>query len=458
VKLNPQPLLERLQSLARLGRREVIRQELADQFPEDLAEGLARLELEEGLQVLQGLEEETAAYVLVELPTETARQYVRELPDATLAHYLDILPMDDALDLREELGPERFESLLEIIPREDAREIRRLLNYPEDSVGRIMTESFFEAKPDQTMAELLMDIRNSPAEKYEMVNDVYVLDPSRTLLGVFSLRKAIRAHPEAQAAEVMNTNVITSHAEDVAEDAARRMARYGFYALPVLDGQGRMVGLFTGDDAQTILREAETEDQLKFGAVSGDVEAYLSLNVWQLVKRRFPWLLALFVAETFTGAVMRHYGQASEDLKLSPLTFFIPLLIGAGGNCGSQVTTTITRALALGEVGPGDWFRVFRRELATAVCIGALLGTVGFLRAYLPIPIIGWNSGWDLSLVVGIALPLIILWSAIIGSQLPIAAKRLGVDPAVMSAPFITTFVDATGLIIYFEIARRLLI
>lgn len=447
--------VEQLESLARSNNPELIREQLSDERPEDVADALVRMELEDGLHIVQGLDPEQAGYVLTELPTETARAYIRELPDAAVAHYLDILPMDDALDLREELGPDRFDVLLEIIPAEDAEEIRRLMDYPEDAVGRIMTEQFFEVAPDTTMGEVLKDIRLSSEEKYETVNDIYVVDEHRHLLGVFSLRRAIRALPDQKASELMNKEPVTADAYEPAEEAARRMARYGFYALPVLDRRGRMVGMFTGDDAQTVIREEDTEDVLKLGGVTGDAEAYLSLNAWQLVKRRLPWLGILFVAEFLTGSVLRYYtgqAEAGGTTVLAQLMLFVPLLIGAGGNAGSQVTTTITRALAIGEISHRDAWSVMRREILVSVMIGLVLGTVGFLRAKF-----GWAADGHIPLIVGLALPAIIMWAAIVGSVLPLGAKRLGVDPAVMSAPFITTFVDATGMIIYFEIARRII-
>ena len=445
--------IEQLESLARSSNPDLIREQLSDERPEDLADALVRLDLSDGLIILRGLEPELAADVLIELPTETSRAFSQELPDSTLAHYLDVLPMDDALDFREEVGPERFSALLEIIPVEDAEEIRRLMDYPEDAVGRMMTEQFFEVGPDTQMAEVLKDIRLSSEEKYETVNDIYVLDTHQHLLGVFSLRRAIRALPEQVAADLMNKEPVTADAFEPAEEAARRMARYGFYALPVLDRRGRMVGIFTGDDAQTVIREEDTEDVLKLGGVTGDAEAYLSLKPLQLVKRRLPWLLILFVAEFFTGAVLRHYtGQAQDggQTVLAQLMIFIPLLIGAGGNSGSQVTTTITRALAIGEVTVRDAWIVVRREFVVALVIGLTLGAIGYVRALM------WGSGYEISLIVGLALPAIILWATAIGSVLPLAAKRLNIDPAVMSAPFITTFCDATGLIIFFEFARRL--
>lgn len=428
--------------------------ELAEAWPEDLAEIVQRIEPEEGAWLLSQLDPEQAAQTLVEAPTATVKDLVPLIADQALAAYLDILPMDDAIDLQEEVEPERWERLLGLIPPQDAAEIRRLAGYPLGSVGRLMTEAYFHVSPDATMESILQDLRSASAAKYEMVNDLYVLDESKVLLGVMSLRRVIRSHPLMTAAEVMNDDVVSVRATDEDESAARTMSRYGLYALPVLDSAGRMAGIFTGDDAQQVLQEADTEDVLALGAVSGPVEAYMSLTVVELYKRRMPWLLALFVAETFTGNVIRFYGQSDDALQISPLMYFLPLLIGAGGNAGSQVTTTITRALAVGDITGRDWFTVVGREFWTACMIGLTLGLIGGVRAMLPPPI-GWQSTADYSILIGLALPAIVVWASTIGSSLPIIAKRMGLDPAVLSAPFITTFVDATGLIIYFEIAKR---
>lgn len=458
MRTDERNLLDRLRALSPVDDPEAIREELEGIRIEDLAEAFTRLEADEQLGILRHLDAGMAADLLVELPNENSRRLTEELPDEIVAHYLDILPMDDALDLRESLEPERFQALLEVIPEEDADELRRLMSFPENSAGQLLTENFVEVGPLATMAGVLDMIRTASDEDFETVNYIYVLSEDRHLLGILTLRRVIRANPKATARDVMNPDPITALATADAEEVARLLARYGFSAIPLLDDRGRMLGILTADDAQEVLSEAETEDALKMGAVSGDAEAYLSLSVWQLVKRRVPWLLVLFVAESLTGNVLRYYGQgAGDELKMNPLAFFIPLLIGAGGNSGSQVTTTITRALALGEVRPSDWWRVMRREIATAALVGASLGSVGFLRSWLPVPIIGWDASFSLSLVVGLTLPAIIFWSTLVGSVLPIGAKRLGVDPAVMSAPFITTLVDATGLVIYFEIARHLL-
>lgn len=449
-------LVSKVQRLAHIADKRSVKKQLEDVRPEDLADAITRVEPEEAASVLQAMDVLQAGEVMVEMPTETARQIVDHLPDDVLAAYLDVLPMDDALDLREELGDERFEALLEVIPEEDAKEIRRLMTYPEGSVGRIMTEKFFEIRAEQTVAEILTDLRLASDDKYESVNNMYVLDDEGKLGGVVSLKRALRVDPGTRAEEIMNTDVIWSLVTDDEESAARKMSRYGLYSLPVVDEEHRVLGVLTGDDAQTILQDADTEDVLAVGGVTGDAEPYMSLNVWQLFKRRVPWLMALFVAESFTGSVLRFYGQNDTDLKIAPLTFFIPLLIGAGGNSGAQVTTTITRSLALGDVDLGDIFTIMAKELTTASMVGGSLGLMAFVRAWAPAPL-GWHSGVQLALVVGLSLPAIVVWATVVGSLVPMGAKKVGIDPAVMSAPFITTFVDATGLIIYFEIALRIL-
>jgi magnesium transporter len=403
---------------------------------------------------LGSLEPAAAGVILFDAPTDTAKSVMALMSDEQLAACLDALPMDEAADLNEEIEPDRFQRLLGLIPSEDAGEIQRLLAFPTKSVGRLMTERFFHVRSETTMAELLADLRRASADKYESIHDVYVLDEHRHLIGVFSLRKALRTNPWQTAQEILKEDPVFVQADLDQLEAARTMSRYGFYSLPVLDDRGRMLGLFTGDDAQEILKEGETEHVLALSAVTGQAENYLSLSIWELFKRRIPWLLLLFIAQSLTGKVMQHYGQ--QELEVSSLIIFIPLLIGVGGNVGSQVTTTITRSIALEEIFAGDWLRVIGRELIVGILTGGVLGLLGYGRAYLPEPF-GWEFGGPLAMVVAISLPLIVLWAGVVGSILPILAKLAGRDPAVMSAPLITTFVDVTGLAIYFEIALRLL-
>ncbi|MBI1334658.1 MAG: magnesium transporter [Armatimonadetes bacterium] len=462
MRTDEQALVDRLPNLAQEEDKYKVREQLENVRPEDLADAIQRSDFEIGLAILRKLDAETAAYVLVELPDDTSRSIIAELPDTTVAHYLDILPMDDALDLRDSLSTERFEALLHVIPDQDAQEIRRLLSYPENSAGQLMTEDYVEVAPTDTMSDVLNLIRNTNDEEFETVNYIYVLSEDRHLLGLLTLKRVIRAQPNALARDVMSADIITVNATMPEEEVARVLARYGFSAVPVLDDRGRMLGIITADDAQEILEEAQTEDVLMLGGVTGDAENYLALSIVELVKRRLPWLVVLFVAEFLTGSVLRHYlGKDADDdpsaslAIIAKLQLFVPLLIGAGGNAGSQVTTTITRALALGDVRSRDWFRVIRREFSVALIIGATLGLIGFARVALPV--IGWSQPLYFSLTVALSLPCIILWAATVGSVLPIAAKRFGIDPAVMSAPFISTFVDATGLIIYFEVAHRVM-
>ena len=460
MRTDEQALVDRLPSLALEEDKYKVRDSLENFRPEDLADAIQRCDLEIGLAILRKLDAETAAYVLVELPEDTSRSIIDELPDTTVAHYLDILPMDDALGLRDSLSPERFEALLHVIPDQDAQEIRRLLSYPENSAGQMMTEDFVEVAPTDTMSDVLDLIRNTNDEEFETVNYIYVLSEDRHLLGLLTLKRVIRAQPNSLARDVMVEDMITAPVRMPEEEVAQRLARYGFSAMPVLDERGRMLGIVTADDAQQILEEAQTEDVLMLGAVTGDAENYLSLSIVELVKRRLPWLVVLFIAEFFTGSVLRYYvgkdagpNPSSSLGIIASLSLFVPLLIGAGGNAGSQVTTTITRALALGDVRTKDWFRVIRREFTVAALIGLTLGAIGMARVSLPF--IGWSMPMYLSLTIGIALPSIIVWATCVGSVLPLTAKKLGIDPAVMSAPFISTFVDATGLIIYFEVAHR---
>ncbi|MER3496116.1 MAG: magnesium transporter [Armatimonadota bacterium] len=350
---------------------------------------------------------------------------------------------------------------LALFLEEATEQIRTLMTFPEGSAGRLITSEFLSVSPEATMNEVITAVRTA-GDEAELVNYVYVLSPDRHLLGIVSLRKVLRSAPETRVSEVMNAEPRVAHTGDRAEDVARALAQYGFSAMPVLDARGRMVGIITADDAQTVLQDADTVDVLRLGAVTGDAEAYLSLSVLELIKRRLPWLLILFIAEFFTGNVLRYYipGAGDNDdprnalLIAAKLMPFVPLLIGAGGNSGAQVTTTITRALALGEIRARDWAQVMRREIVVSLVCGIALGVVSWGRAALH-GFLGYGQPPYIALSVGFALPCIIVWAATVGSLLPITAKRIGLDPAVMSAPFITTFVDATGLIIFFEIAKR---
>src|SRR5712691_9382106 len=302
-----------------------------------------------------------------------------------------------------------------------------------------------------TVGEALKHIRSVAREK-ESIYACYVMEPGTNhLLGAVSLRDLVMAELEKPVTEIMRRKPITVNALDDQEAVAKKIAKYNLLAVPVLEKDGCLVGFVTVDDVIDVLVEEQTEDLLRMAGVEPGAldKPYFDNPILLVVRKRIGWLLLLFVAETFTGTVLRHFED--ELAAVVALSFFIPLLIGTGGNAGSQTVTTIIRSLALGEIRLRDAWKVFAREMSTGVVIGLLIGAVAFGRALL------WGSSMPLAITVTITVLSICAWSTTVGSLIPIAAERFGVDPAVLSAPLITTLVDATGLVIYFTIAKVIL-
>lgn len=427
--------------------------------PEDLAEALRDLTNPEALAVFNWLDNERAAEVLGSLEPNTARYVVHNAPPARIVDLLDRLPMDDAAWVVSEAEPERAAILMAQLQQRapaDAEEVRELLTYDEGTAGRLMTDSFVRLAPELTVGEAFADIRRADNE-VETLTDLYVVQydarKNESLVGVLSLRELVRARDDQKIADVMTTDLITVAVDADQEAVARQFSKYDFLAMPVLDRGGFLAGIITVDDIIDVLTEEQTEDQLKFSGISvepGVVNLpYFATPLWRVVRARVGWLVLLFVAETATGTVLRHF--ESELAKVVALSFFIPLLIGTGGNTGSQTVSTIIRGLALGEIKTRDMGRVLGRELCGGLMLGALLGLVGFGRAMM------WGSGMQLSMVVGLTILVICAWANTIGSLIPIVAHKFKVDPALVSAPLIATLVDATGLAIYLLIAKALL-
>jgi magnesium transporter len=426
--------------------------------PADIAEALNELSRSEALTVFNWLDNAVAAEVLDQLNDETTTYLVENSPRGRIAQLLDILPMDDAAEIISEASPERAEELLSdltALSPADAAEVRELLSYREGTAGRLMTDKFISIEAGMTVRQAFRRVRRADKD-VETLTDIYVVESVETdnpgyerLIGVLSLRQLVRSKLKQTIEEVMTTELVTVTVDTDQEEVARLISKYDFLAMPVLDRAGRIAGIVTVDDVVDVLVEEQTEDIYKLGAVGAPDRPYLAVGVLNTFRRRFGWLLLLFVAGTLTGSVLRLFeGDLSKTVALS---VFIPLLIGTGGNAGSQAVMTITRALALGEIRFGEWLRVFWRETRAGLLLGAALGTIGYFRALL------WETGPDLALVVGLSMIAIVVWANMVGSLLPIAAKRLGLDPAVMSAPFITTLVDATGLFLYFSIAHVVL-
>ena len=446
-----QSLEDRVRALLSEGDADSLREALVDRHPRDVAEVLGRLPAGQRLAVFRAVPLSDAPRVLAETDQATTRQLVEALPVEETARLLDRLPMDDAAEILSEDVPDRREELLEAMTDKDAQEVRDLLGYPPESAGRLMTERFVRIQPDMTAAEVLVHLRSVDADA-ETFTDLYSLDKNGRLEGVVSLREVVVAPPGSPIRELLTAEVVAVTAETDQEDVARLISRYDYLALPVVSDDGQMLGVITVDDVIDVIVQEAGEDILKFGAAeTGGVlnEPYFSVSIPRVVRKRFGWLLLLFVAETATGTVLRHF--ESELAQVVALTFFIPLLIGTGGNTGAQTVSNLIRGLALRDIRLSDWVRILRRELLSGLLLGLSLGAVGFVRALL------WGSSVNLSLVVGLSLVAICTWANTIGSLIPLVAQRFRIDPAVISAPLITTLVDATGLAIYLLIAKVVL-
>jgi magnesium transporter len=446
----PQDLVERIK--LRLEESFVgIGEVVADLPPADLADLINELNLAEAASVISMLPVPRAVEVF-DQPTMTRRAAVlEELEPSRAAAILEALSADQRTDIVRRMGEHERRRLLPKLSPEVRAEVERLLQYPDHTAGGIMTTEFVRLQPSMTVGEALKHIRSVAREK-ESIFSCYVLEPETgRLLGALSLRDLVMADLDRPITEVMRRKPITVNALDDQETVAKKIAKYNLLAVPVLEKDGSVVGFVTVDDVIDVLIEEGTEDVLKMAAIEPGAldRPYFENPVFLVVRKRIGWLLLLFVAETFTGTVLRHY--ESELAAVVALSFFIPLLIGTGGNAGSQTVTTIIRSIALGEIKLKDAWRVLAREASTGITIGVAIGAVAFARALL------WGAHIPLAITVGVTVLTICTWSTTVGSLIPIAAERFGVDPAILSAPLITTLVDATGLVIYFQIAKVIL-
>lgn len=356
---------------------------------------------------------------------------------------------DDAADVVEEMGPLEAEAILVAMEPDDAQDLRELLTYPPDSAGGIMTPEYVAINPDATADEALAALRRRAAEA-ETIYYTYVVEPdTRRLLGVLSLRNLVLSRPWTPIRDLMVSDVCKVRVDADQEEAARLLDQHHLIALPVVDEDDRLLGIITADDAADVLLEEAGEDIERLGGSQPLEEPYLRASVAHLFRKRAPWLLALFVGQAYTGTVLAHFEHTLAELVA--LAFFIPMLIGTGGNVGSQTVTTLVRAMSVGEVGFGDLFRVLRRELSVGLLLGGLMCVASLIRVWT------MGTGWDVGAVVGVAALAIVVWAALVAAVLPLILRQLKVDPAVVSAPFITTLVDGTGLFIYFTIAKVLL-
>ena len=391
-----------------------------------------------------------AAEIFAELSPETQQSLIEGLSDKELQIVVEELCADDAADLVEEMPAGVVKRILAQAGPETRRMINELLKYPQDSAGGVMTPEFMELAPDWTVRRAMEEIRRNGFDK-ETINSCYVTGPDRMLEGVVSLRALVLAKDEdAPVSRLMETAVISVNTATDREETSRMFEKYGLLAIPVVDNENRLVGIVTVDDAIAILQDEESEDFAKMNAMAPTDKPYFRMNLWELYRSRTPWLLFLMVSATFSSLVIRRYEDALAAVTV--LTAYIPMLTDTGGNAGSQSTSTIIRGIAVGDILLKDLPRVIWRELRVAFVCGATLALCNFAKlTFLD------QVGAGVALAVSLTLVCTVMLSQFIGGVLPMAARKIGIDPAVMASPLITTIVDTTTLLLYFNFARLVL-
>src|SRR5262245_20596057 len=415
----------------------------------DITEGLS---VEETWQLLDHADIHRQAEIFAYFPFSRQIELARDVGRERMSKLIEAMPHDSRVELIRRLDPDLVEELLPLIAKADREDIRKLLTYPEHSAGSVMTTDYATLPPHMSVADAITEVRHQ-APTRETIYYLYVLDTARKLIGLVSLRNLIVAKPTSLVADVMNQEVVSVPFDADQDEAARQLAKYDFLAIPVVDHEGRLVGIVTHDDVIDVVVEEATEEAQRMASVVPFGEDYLALPIATVWRKRSVWLACLFVAELFTFTALAHFED--EFGKIVALSLFVPLCISTGGNSGSQAATLITRAMALGQIAPSDWVRVMRHELVMGAILGLTLGAIGFLRAAAtPTSVLAGADRWMLALVIGQAVAAICLWGTLVGSLLPMIFRRLGFDPGYASSPFVATFVDVTGIIIYFTIAK----
>ena len=451
-------LIPDVRELLRDGEREGLRDFFAEFHPASAAEILQDLEPDEGETIFGLLEPRVRSAVISYLEPDEQVRIVEGLSPADAAELLHLMPHDDRADLVDRLDEDHAEVVLRGLAHADREDIRRLLSYESGTAGSVMTTDYVALPPQITVREAIDQLRREAPDR-ETIDYSYVVDPRRRLVGTISLKRLILARPSARIEDIMVENPVVAHIDEDQESVAHKIQDYDLIAIPVVDSGGQLVGIVTHDDALDILREEQTEDILAFGGVSAgsreaDEDSYWRGRILVSVRRRVGWLLFLFFGGTLTSFVVSRFGWVEGRIgdPAIDMDIFIPLLIGTGGNAGSQAVGTIIRGLALGEIEPGDALRVLAREALTGALLGALLGVLGFGYCLL----LGHPTAF--SAVIGLAVLGICLWANSVGALVPLLARKLGIDPAIVSAPLISTLVDTTGLVIYYTVAILVLL
>lgn len=407
--------------------------------------GFAGLERTEAVELFLSLKAHDQSELLLEAQSKEKRSWVR------------LLAPDDVADLIQEMGAEHREELLNCLDHQTRREVTALLAYAEDNAGGLMSSRFVRLRPDMSVDEAISYLRIQSKTQVETIYYAYVIDADQTLLGVVSFRELFAAQAHKKVRDLMKPDLIKIPVGLDQEQVAKIFSQNDFMALPVVDEWGHIKGIVTFDDIASVLQEEATEDIHKFGGVETLDAPYMKIDFFELVRKRAGWLIILFVGEMFTATAMGYFQHEIERAVV--LALFLPLIISSGGNSGSQASTLIIRAMALGELRLRDWWRVLFRELAAGAMLGLILGLVGIARIYLwPTRDTLYGPNYPtIALTVGISVLGCVLWGTISGSMLPFFLKKCKLDPATSSAPFVATLVDVTGLVIYFTVASLLM-
>ncbi len=429
---------------------------LSELNPADIAVLLEEFPENQSLLLFRLLPKEEAADTFVELEPDTQEALIHGITDSELREVLDELYLDDTVDVIEEMPATLVKRILRNTDPETRKSINALLKYPDDSAGSIMTPEFVDLKKDMTVEDAFKRIRRTGVDK-ETIYTCYVTDAQRHLLGVTTVKELLLHDYDDLIEEFMETNVIHVNTLDDQEVAAQQLSKYNFLALPVVDMEERLVGIITIDDAIDVIEEENTEDIQKMNAMLPTEKTYLKTSVFETWKSRFPWLLLLMVSATFTGSIITAFEDKLAALTI--LTAFIPMLMDTGGNSGGQASVTVIRAMSLGEVNFKDYFRVIWKEIRVGIVCGLTLAAVNFLKIWFIDKLAFQNDEITLIIDLAICLTLVveIVFAKFIGCSLPMLAKKLGFDPAVMSSPFITTIVDAVSLLVFFGISSAVI-
>ena len=421
--------------------------------PADVAEVILDLPEDEQVIIFRLLPNPLAADVFEYLEVDAQQQLLHAMAHEQVVAILNEMSPDDRTALLEEMPSAAARQLIKLLTPDERRTAQALLGYPEGSVGRLMTPDFIAVHDDWTVKEVLDYVRENGQDR-ETLNVIYVVDERGKLIDDLRMREFLLRPLEARVSDFRDRTFLAVKVNDSQEEALNAFRRYDRVALPVVDSNEVLVGIVTSDDMLDVAEEEATEDIQKLGGLEALDEPYTSISLARMVKKRATWLIILFLGEMLTATAMQGYN--SEIEKAAILAMFLPLIISSGGNSGSQATTLVIRAMAVGELGLRDWFRVVRKELASGISLGLILGTIGFVRIalwqYLHIFDYG-RYHWLIGMTVAVALVGVVLWGCIAGSMLPFLLRRCGLDPATASAPFVATLVDVTGLLIYFNVA-----